>query len=83
MKKKTKKKLFISFYQYDMDDPEIIGFDSIEAAKKEARKDIRRALTNRKDWKEHLESFERDGSVTIGDILIYAREIKYRQSNCP
>lgn len=80
MKKKNKKKLFVSFYQYDMDDPVIIGFDSIEEARKEAKKDIRQALPNRKDWKEYLGTFEKNGYVAIDDILISAREVKYHPS---
>ena len=82
MKNKNKKRLFISFYQYDVDDPIIIGFDSMEAARKEAKKDIRKALPERKDWKEYLESFTMNDCVTIDEIIIYVGEIKYRHSNC-
>ncbi len=78
--KKTKKKTFISFYQYDIDDPVIVVFDTPEEARKEARKDIRATATNTRDRKEYLAEFEARGSVTIGDVVIYAAECDYRPS---
>lgn len=80
MKKRNIKRLFISFYQYDADEPVIIGFDSIEAAREAAREDIRQALPDKTEWKTHLELFDNNGYVTIGEIHIYATEIRYCQS---
>jgi hypothetical protein len=75
----NKKKIFISFYQYDCDNPNIIAFDTFKAAQREARKDIRKSLPNRKDWKEYLDQFEINGHVSINRIVIFAGTIEYRQ----
>ena len=75
MKKKTK---FISFYQYDCDDPVIITHDLPEAARKEARKDIRRTVINRQERKESLKHFDQHGSVSFDKIVIFASECEYR-----
>ncbi len=77
---KNKQEIFISFYQYDCDDPEIIAFDTFEAAQREAKKDIRKAVSDKKEGKEYLDAFDMDGHVSINKIVIFAGTIEYRRS---
>ncbi len=78
--KKTKHDLYTSFYQCDCDDPKIIAFDTFEAAQREAKKDIRNAVSDKKERKEYLDQFDIDGHVSIDKIVIYAGAIEYRRS---
>ncbi len=76
----NKHKLYISFYQYYYDDPKIIAFDTFEAAKREAKKDIRETVSDKKERKEYLGQFDIDGYVSIGKIIIYAGIIEHRRT---
>ena len=78
MSQPQKQYKYISYYQYEYDDPDIIVFDTMRAARADARRTLESILEEPEEKAEALEYFDQHGHSDIEKYSIFASKCEYQ-----